>query len=276
MELRQKTSAQTANRVLRTMKACLYFAMKELDALERNVLARFGKFESTEGERHASRDSFTEEEVRALLASAREGHERCLVATLAFTGMRPGELFALDGSSVDLEGGKLAVTRSWDNRGRKFVGPKTKAGIRVVPLSSWLVAELTAYKASTGGAGLVFGNGAGKPTNPSNFRRDTWLPLRKRAGVRPLDAYSLRHTFASLGRVSGESAFNVSRALGHAHSSIVDAVYAHSLPSGLASVGEAVTARALGMKPKLTVIEGGVREPLEKAPDSSSKVSATG
>jgi hypothetical protein len=79
--------------------------------------------------------------------------------------------------------------------------------------------------------------------------------------------YSLRHTFASLGRVAGEEAFNVARAMGHSRSLLVDQVYAHSLQSGMASVAERVTARALGLRPKLRPIEGGkardVREPLD-------------
>jgi hypothetical protein len=95
---------------------------------------------------------------------------------------------------------------------------------------------------------------------------EDWLPLRKRAKVRELDLYSLRHTFASLGRTSGESAFNVSRAMGHSRSTLVDAVYAHSLQSGMASVAERVTALALGEQPKLRLIDGGqrdVRQPLD-------------
>ena len=62
--------------------------------------------------------------------------------------------------------------------------------------------------------------------------------MLKRAGVRTFDMYSLRHTFASLGRVAGESAFNVSRMMGHSRSTLVDQVYAHSLQSGMASVAE--------------------------------------
>jgi integrase len=164
----------------------------------------------------------------------------------------------------------LSVLRSWDHRGRKYVEPKTAAGVRVVPLSGWLVAELTAHKEREGGEGLVFANANGKPMNPSNVRRDIWLPLKKRAGVRELDLYSLRHTFASLGRTAGESAFNVARMMGHSRSVLVDQVYAHSMQSGMASVAENVTARALGVKPQLRVIDGGkpdVREPL----DDSSK-----
>jgi integrase len=115
--------------------------------------------------------------------------------------------------------------------------------------------------------------------NPSNVRRDIWLPLKKRAGVPELDLYSLRHTFATLGRTSGESAFNVSRALGHSRSALVDQVYAYSLQSGMASVAERVTALALGEQPKLRVIEGGqrdVREPLENAAEKPSTSRATG
>jgi integrase len=93
-----------------------------------------------------------------------------------------------------------------------------------VPLSGWLVAELAARRERTGGARLVFGGRTGKPMNPSNVRRDIWIPLKKRAGVRLLDLYSLRHTFASLGRTVGESAFNVACMMGHRRSVLVDQV----------------------------------------------------
>jgi HD superfamily phosphohydrolase len=85
---------------------------------------------------------------------------------------------------------------------------------------------------------------------------------------------SLRHTFASLGRVSGESAFNVARAMGHSRSTLVDQVYAHSLQSGMESVAERINARALGEQPKLRVIEGAqrtVRQPLDETPAEVSE-----
>ena len=104
------------------------------------------------------------------------------------------------------------------------------------------------------------------------------LSVKKRAGVRALDLYSLRHTFASLGRTAGESAFNVARMMGHAKSTLVDQVYAHTMQSGMASVAENVTARALGLKPQLRVIEGGqrdVRQPLDEATPADHKNVAT-
>jgi integrase len=180
-------------------------------------------------------------------------------------------VYALDWSSVDLEGGSVRITRSWCERSKTYVAPKTRAGVRVAPLSGWLVSQLTAHKAQGVGTGLVFPNGAGKPLGTSNTRRDVWLPLRKRAGVRALDMYSLRHTFASLGRTAGESSFNVSRVMGHSKSTLVDAVYAHSMASGLSGVAENVTARALGLKPQLRVIEGGNLRDVRETLDDSSK-----
>jgi hypothetical protein len=138
--------------------------------------------------------------------------------------------------------------------------------------------EMTAHRERTGGTGLVFPNGEGKPLHPSNVATRVWQPLRKRAGVSEFDMYSLRHTFASLGRTAGESAFNMSRMMGHSRSTLIDQVYAHSLQSGMASAVENVTARALGVKPQLRVIEGGqrdVRQPLDEAPAESDPKSAT-
>jgi hypothetical protein len=62
----------------------------------------------------------------------------------------------------------------------------------------------------------------------------------------------------------------LSRMMGHSRSTLVDQVYAHSMQSGLASAAESGTARALGIKPQLRVIQGGnqrdVRQPLAETP----------
>jgi len=209
--------------------------------------------------------------VRALLAAARP-QDRALIGLLVLTGMRPGEAYALRHADLDLASGNARITRSWDHRSGTFVAPKTKAGNRTVPLSGWLVEALQAHQGLTGRARdeLVFATETGRPMNPSNARRDIWTKLVARAGVRALDMYSLRHTFASLGRTAGEAAFNVAAVMGHSRSHLVDQVYAHSLQSGMASVAERVTARALGEQPKLRVVDNktppDIRQPLDVLP----------
>jgi integrase len=164
--------------------------------------------------------------------------------------------------------------------GKRFTAPKTEAGVRTVPLSGWVVEHLRQHLERTRAKpeDLLFATRTGEPMNPSNVRRDIWTKLVKRVGVRAFDMYSLRHTFASLGRTAEESAFNVARMMGHSRSTLVDQIYAHSLQSGMSSVAERVTARALGKQPKLRVIEGvarEVRKPLEQCDGKVEKNSVT-
>jgi integrase len=278
---------ELVNRIVRVFKTLLFHAVVDLEVIERNVLLRFKQYERTDKSagRRVNRAAVTEEEVQRLLAAAKP-RERALIGLLCFTGMRPGEAYALRWQDVDLTAGAATVTRTWDCRGKVFTPSKTAAGNRTVALSGWVVQELAAHKERTGPAdgtdadagALVFATRTGRPLNQSNVRRDIWTKLVRRADVRALDLYPLRHTFASLGRVAAESAFNVARAMGHSRSTLVDQVYAHSLQSGMASVAERVTARALGEQPKLRVIEGGqrdVRETLDESPVEGSENRAT-
>ena len=60
--------------------------------------------------------------------------------------------------------------------------------------------ELEAHKERAGAkAGdLIFVTRMGQLLNRSDVRRDVWTKLVKRAGVRPLDLYSLRHTMVGV------------------------------------------------------------------------------
>jgi integrase len=269
------STVHTVNRVAHTFKILLNFAC-DREWIDRNPLHALKPFKTAASPR-VRRGAFEESEVRAILSAARPG-ELGLIGLLCFTGMRPGEAYALRWSDLDLEGGSARIARSWDHRGQLFVEPKTQAGTRTVALSGWLVNALEAHRGEAALDALVFSTRNDRPLNPSNVRRDVWAKLVTRAGVRSLDMYSLRHTFATLARTAGEGAFNVSRQLGHSKSTLVDAVYAHSLASGLAAMSERVTARAFGTTPQLRLIDGGrgVREPLESTEKEGDEKSATG
>jgi integrase len=257
----------------------MWFFALERELIERNPLQRFHRYQRTATDTgpQVKRDAYSEAEVRALLAQA-QGYERPLVGLLVLAGLCPGEVYALRACDVDLDGGAVRIAWSWDHRGNIFTEPKTKAGVRTAPLAGWLVEELREHIKRIGadGEALIFPTRNGPALHPSNVRRALWAPLLKRAGVRALDMYSLRHTFASLARSSGEHAFNVSRAMGHSRSTLVDQVYAHSLASGMAGVAERVAGRVFDDKPVLRVIEGGaspdVRQPLDEKTAAASMV----
>jgi integrase len=203
---------------------------------------------------------------------------------LCLTGIRPTEVYALRERDIDFKTQSVRIERNWDWRGKVFTPPKTETGRRTLALSNWLIFALRTYLKTRpwDPDALLFSTRTGMPMNPSNVRRDIWVKLVARASVRKLDMYSLRHTFASLGRSSGEEPFNVARAMGHSRSQIVDDVYAHALPSGMKSVAERVTARALGHQTKSGIVssternERDVRRSLDVLPEAPADEVASG
>jgi integrase len=265
-------SVELINGTIRTARAVLYFAL-ERELIERNPLQRFRPYAlpvERIRQRAARHSAFSEAELQRVLAAATDG-DRAIVLTLATTGMRPGECFALRWE--DYSDGTLRIERTLDLKARTFNPTKTKAGTRVVPVSRALAAELNAHRERTGGEGLMFASDAGTPLHYSNWRRRSWLPLLARAGVRPLTLYTLRRTFASYGRAAGESAHTVARLMGHSGPSLVDAVYATTIESAARTAAERIGARMLGERSGLAVIEGGklrdVRRSLDGAADTA-------
>lgn len=274
-------STSSVNRVIVMGRALWRFAIKRRLA-EQHPLIGFERYamNAKNPSRAVRRGAYSETELKAIFDAARP-HELALVALLALTGARPGEVFALRCCDLDLVGGTATIARSWDWRGKVFTEPKTAAGKRAVPLGGWLVERLREHveREALQGDALLFATRQGHPYNPSNCRRDIWSKLVKRAGVRALDMYSLRHTYATFARSAGQAAYNVSRVLGHSRSTLVDDVYGHGNSAAMTAVALAVEGRLFGSK--LRVIEGGVaprdvRQTLEEssATQTNAKASA--
>lgn len=154
--------------------------------------------------------------------------DRALWATAMYAGLRLGELQALCWEDVDLKRGVIRVRRSWDRQSGS-VEPKSKAGVRVVPV----VARLRPFLAdlrdrSTGGA-LVFGRGDGRPVSASGFvvRADR---IWARAGMQRITPHECRHTFASIAIAAGVNIKAVQTFMGHASITMTLDLYGHLLP----------------------------------------------
>lgn len=273
-------STSKVNKVITMGRALWRFAIKRRLA-EQHPLIGFERYakNAKNPTRKVNRGAYSETELKAIFDAARP-HELALVALLALTGARPGEVFALRRCDLDLTAGVATIARSWDWRGKVFTEPKTAAGKRAVPLGGWLVERLREHVEREGIAGdaLLFATRQGNPYNPSNVRRDIWHKLVKRAGVRSLDMYSLRHTYATFARAAGQAAYNVSRVLGHSRSTLVDDVYGHGNDVAMTAVALAVEGRLFGNK--LRVIEGGggardVRETLDNSIASQTNAKAS-
>jgi integrase len=154
--------------------------------------------------------------------------DRALWATAIYAGLRAGELQALQVEDVDLEAGVIHVRQSWD-RVSGFVGPKSRAGARQVPICQHLRAYLEAHEAPE--AGFYFGrvNGPFDYWSALTRARKAW----DEAEAERLGLHEARHSYASFLDAAGITGVRADRYMGHASHGI-HARYRHSLAGQLA------------------------------------------
>ena len=137
-------------------------------------------------------DFFDFEEAERLLAGA-DPEWRTMILTALKTGMRVGELLALQWDSVDLVAGRIVVRRS-DWRGH--VGTPKNGKSREMPISPVLLEALKAHRHLKGEMVFCPDGEGGRPFKENELRRPLYRACKK-AGLRRIGWHVLRHTFAS-------------------------------------------------------------------------------
>lgn len=166
-------------------------------------------------------DAFNYDE-RGLIINTSRGQINNYVLFNMWTGLRPSEMIALHWDDVDWVRNEIRVWRVRTETTKKgtFEVPKTKAGVRTVPLNTYTLAALHAQKEHTLLAGKeIFHNPLkDKPwVNSGEFNKQ-WKTMLRQAGVRYRVPYQMRHTFASimldLCKTTHDES-RVSKAMGH-------------------------------------------------------------
>lgn len=174
-----------------------------------------------------------------------------LIVLAALTGLRKGELLALDWSAVNLRENVLTVRRSLEEaQGKQRIKvPKTAAGRRVVTLSREAVEALERRKVKAEAEGLsttkglVFPNTDGNFMWASNFRRQVWVKIRAAAGISDSVVFhDLRHTQASLMLAAGVDLKVIQKRLGHRDFATTANLYSHLLQGAQAEAAEKLDA----------------------------------
>jgi integrase len=165
-------------------------------------------------------DALTEQEIAELADLAAElsgdyGTEAsAIILTLAYTGMRPGELCALRRSDLDLNGLEVVVQRSLDVTGREK-SPKNGLARRVILPST--AAEAIALVPERIGSPYLFHTVRGRRLTKGTLAY-FWRNVRAgwvARGGRPIDLYELRHACATMLVERGLNVGDVAFQLGH-------------------------------------------------------------
>jgi integrase len=244
-------------RVLSPLRACLATARRE-GVIRHNpadgaVLPRREQVERVarvgEVEDEGPVKVFTREQLDATLRVAHPRY-RMMFRLLAGTGLRWGEVAALRRGDLALDGSRPAVRvrrtlgkpTKRDREEAKQAGrpisprykpPKSRHGVRDVPLSPALVGELRSHLATLPPGGpedLAFPSSRGTPLHYSNVLHRGLRPAVEEAGAGWAAFHTFRHTYASLMIAAGTNIVELSRLLGHHSPEFTLKVYAHLIP----------------------------------------------
>ena len=152
------------------------------------------------------------------------------------TGMRLGELLALQWGDLDFKNRFIAVQRNLVSG--KLTTPKNRN--HPVDMSAHLTETLERRLVTAKAAALkagkqappawVFTNRDGEPLDGDNLRRRVFQPALTKAKLRQVRIHDLRHTYASLLIQQGESLAYVRDQLGHSSIQVTVDVYGHLVP----------------------------------------------
>jgi integrase len=180
--------------------------------------------------------TWTKEEATAFRKATANDRLHALYTLALATGMRQGELFALQWSDVDFGGSYVVVRRSLEDLGGnlRVKEPKTGKGRRI-DLPQFAIDALHDHRKlmvrEGNHGGTVFVMPDGNYLRRTTFYRTMFQPAVKAAGVPEIRFHDLRHTHATLLLAAGEHVKVVSERLGHASVQITLNTYAHVLPT---------------------------------------------
>ncbi len=188
------------------------------------------------------RRALTEEERKAFLKAADQSKRGLLFLFVYYCGLRPGEVRALTHEDIDRNKQTVRVNKAYEESTGKIKAPKTKSGIRTVPIPDELFKRIPKGKPKE----LIFqGERSKKPLATSNYKR-AWQAILNQMDIamgaktyrnkirpetsvvdRALTPYYLRHNYCSMLAERGIDIKTAQYFMGHASINVTANIYQH-------------------------------------------------
>lgn len=151
-----------------------------------------------------------------------------------YTGLRIGELLALEWTDIDFSKEELSITKTcFDGKDKNGLfcritnTPKTDTSIRVIPIPKKLIPILKDMKKSAKNQYLI--SDSEKTLAVRSYQR-SFERLLIKLGIPKKGFHALRHTFATRALEVGVDVKTLSEILGHKNANVTLQRYAHSMP----------------------------------------------
>ena len=202
--------------------------------LKSNPCAKAGSMGKSKAE---EMDFWTGEEFRKFIDSVMNKRLSYMAFMILYwTGMRLGELLALNPKDVDLEKRTISITKSYQRLGKKDVitPPKTSKSKRVITIPEFLAADIKDYMDSLYDLqedDRLF------PITKYYLEHEMQRGI-KESGVKRIRVHDLRHSHASMLIELGFSPLEIANRLGHEKVETTLNTYAHLYPNKQTKLAE--------------------------------------
>ena len=215
------------------LSAIFNYAVRYYD-LKSNPCAKAGSMGKSKAE---EMDFWTGEEFRKFIDSVMNKRLSYMAfMTLYWTGMRLGELLALNPKDVDLKKRTISITKSYQRLGKKDVitPPKTPKSKRVITIPEFLAADIKDYMDSLYDLqedDRLF------PITKYYLEHEMQRGI-KESGVKRIRVHDLRHSHASMLIELGFSPLEIANRLGHEKVETTLNTYAQLYPNKQTKLAE--------------------------------------
>ena len=215
------------------LSAIFNYAVRYYD-LKSNPCVKAGSMGKSKAE---EMDFWTGEEFRKFIDSVMNKRLSYMAfMTLYWTGMRLGELLALNPKDIDLEKRTISITKSYQRLGKKDVitPPKTPKSKRVITVPEFLAADIKDYMDSLYD---LQENDRLFPITKYYLEHEMQRGI-KESGVKRIRVHDLRHSHASMLIELGFSPLEIANRLGHEKVETTLNTYAHLYPNKQTKLAE--------------------------------------
>lgn len=215
-------------------------AILDVAVRDRRILSNPARGATLPRKQRKRHSYLTHQQVHHLANEA--GSRSALVLTLAYTGLRWGEVAALRIRSIDFDRRRINVTENAVEVGGVIhLGTPKTHKTRTVPLPRFLHPYLRDQAGHRAAEDLLFPGSDGdymRRTRTSTGSKSWFKTALRNAELEPMTIHDLRHTAASLAVSAGANVKAVQRMLGHASAAMTLDVYSDLFDDDLDAVSD--------------------------------------